>query len=85
MNYDDTIIEVSVQLPGREEARYRHHINRHEAQEFALRPIHRPLPGDHIGAVEYGRDIDRRRKHAEMLGQRIAFDFMRFLEERESD
>lgn len=80
---DETEIRVQIFVPGRDVAAYSFSVSRHEMEDFGLRPMRRPISEDYGAMAEWQQKMAARRDRARNIGERIAFAFMKYFEERE--
>lgn len=82
--YGDLEIRVIITNDMHEQIAHRYVVTGDEAREFGLYPIPKPFSRDPWSIAEYQKQMDRRKKHSERLGDQIALSLQKYLEGKES-
>lgn len=81
---DELVIEVTIHTRHGPSSTRKHAINQDEAREFGLVPLPRPLPGDIVAEADYVSQKKRRDDLTRRVGEMIAFDIQRYLEDEDA-
>ena len=82
LNKDVITVEVIVRYND-EDVRCRHSYSKQESEDFGLIPRRRPHPDDVMATYRWTEQMDRRRDIIDRMGQMIAHDVQRYIEDIE--